>query len=442
MNKILNFILTSILLLPLTAQAACSKVTSTTSLSAEMIAAGYTAASWAGACRSCNGPLGLPPVISVSSSGSFMPGGTLLASSVANFTIAATTNGFSANQILFRCALADADSLYEVYATQSYSAYAGANETSDIPGAYHTYVRGVAIRLTNMKSGNYFTGYWQSRKMTADEYHQDENYIYIPASAFSDVFVELFKTASTVYTGGNSSNYYVFTNNLGNGFSTLRGPGMNATLVDGAWEGNTYGGWPSNWPGKFGMTNDLTFVRGAMCLIKDYPSVVLIPSITESELNSGSSSQQNFSVNLSCEDNAISSVSKSTASSANVAMGFMVNQSGSFAAATNLGLVQTGGGITYLLDNNYGAPGVASGVGIRIYNESGTALNLLPSRTTNTGNAGGWYAYKDLTTSQGDSTDGVTTHTGNFTASLEAISGQTATAGTVNAQLQVVVSFQ
>ena len=95
-----------------------------------------------------------------------------------------------------------------------------------------------------------------------------------------------------------------------------------------------------------------------------------------------------------------------------------------------------------MLDNNYGATGVASGVGIRIYNESGTALNLLPSRTTNTGNAGGWYAYKDLTTSQGDSTDGVTTYTGNFTASLEAISGQTATAGTVNAQLQVVVSFQ
>lgn len=102
----------------------------------------------------------------------------------------------------------------------------------------------------------------------------------------------------------------------------------------------------------------------------------------------------------------------------------------------------TSGGITYLLDTNYGSEGVASGVGIRIYDENGNALNLLPSKTVRTGNQGGWYAYKNLTTTQGDSSDGVTTYTGNFTASLEAISGQTTSAGTVNAQLQVVVSFQ
>ena len=79
---------------------------------------------------------------------------------------------------------------------------------------------------------------------------------------------------------------------------------------------------------------------------------------------------------------------------------------------------------------------------IYCYDESGNALNLLSSKTATTGNTGGWYAYKDLTTSQGDSTDGITTYTGNFTASLEAISGETVTAGSVNAQLQVVVSFQ
>ncbi len=44
-------------------------------------------------------------------------------------------------------------------------------------------------------------------------------------------------------------------------------------------------------------------------------------------------------------------------------------------------------------------PGVASGVGIRIYNDAGTPINLLPDRIkTGTGNARGWYGYKDLTT--------------------------------------------
>ncbi|EBT4152251.1 fimbrial protein, partial [Salmonella enterica subsp. enterica] len=36
----------------------------------------------------------------------------------------------------------------------------------------------------------------------------------------------------------------------------------------------------------------------------------------------------------------------------------------------------------------------------------------------------------------------VETYSGDFTASLEAIAGQTVTAGSVNAQLQAVVSFQ
>ncbi|EID3784060.1 fimbrial protein, partial [Salmonella enterica] len=48
--------------------------------------------------------------------------------------------------------------------------------------------------------------------------------------------------------------------------------------------------------------------------------------------------------------------------------------------------------------------------------------------------------YKDLTTRV--SSGLVETYSGDFTASLEAIAGQTVTAGSVNAQLQAVVSFQ
>lgn len=57
------------------------------------------------------------------------------------------------------------------------------------------------------------------------------------------------------------------------------------------------------------------------------------------------------------------------------------------------------------------------------------------------GNSYGWYGFKDLLslTGAGSGTD---IYTGDFTAELSAITGQTVTAGSVNAQLQVVVSFQ
>lgn len=153
------------------------------------------------------------------------------------------------------------------------------------------------------------------------------------------------------------------------------------------------------------------------------------------------SSQAPFSVSIECESGAVSSTNASTTSSANVAMGFLVNQPTAVNSAQQLGLVTSGGGLTWLLDSRYGTPGVASGVGIRIYNSNGGTVNLLPNRgTTGGGNLRGWYAFRDLTSL---ASSGITnSYRGDFTASLEAISGQTITAGTVNAQLQVVVSFQ
>lgn len=437
----LRSIITGVLLLaPLITHADCTRVTSTSLLSSEVIAAGYTATTWAGGGNFLNGPSGLPSVISLSTSSDFMPGGTLLATSTASFLTASNSKAYTSNQILYRCALADAGSLEELYVTQSYYLYAGRTLTTDIESAYHTYVNGVAVRLTNMKTGKYYESGWQARTLTSDEWVQDDTYIYIPASAFSDTFVEVFKTDSTAYTAGNSSAIYSY-GSVASGFIAFRAPGLNtASLVDGALE-TVITGYYNNWPGQISMYQNVTFVRGAMCLVKDYPSVVLLPTMSISSLNSGETSQSSFSISLKCEDAAVSSVGTTAASTA-VAMGFLVNQPTAVTAATNLGLTTSSGGLTHLLDTNYGSSGSASGVGIKIYNESGTALSLLPSRTTRTGNLGGWYAYKDLTTSQGDSTNGVTTYTGNFTASLEAISGETVTAGSVNAQLQVVVSFQ
>lgn len=428
--------------IPLDSQANCEKATASRYLTTELIAAGYTATSWTGASDAMPGYLGLPAVVSVSNSPNFMPSGTLLASANTSFLTGGARTAYKANQILFRCDLSDADSIYEMYATNGDDTWGGRYETDEIEGAYYTSVANVAIRLINNKTGEYFSRYWKSRKLTSDDWIQDSTKIYIPASGFSDVTTELFRIDSTSYYRNNSGRWlYSYAGPAG--YIAFKGPGLNtANLTVGADSLSESSGFSANWPGGFSLYRDVTFVRGAMCLVKDYPSVVILPPITAADLRSGATSEQSFSISLQCQDSAISSVSTSSASSANVAMGFLVKEASSITAATNLGLTTGTGGLTHLLSTNYGSNGVASGVGIKIYNESGTALNLLPSKTTGTGNSGGWYAYKDLTSSQNDSTDGVSTYTGNFTASLEAISGQTVTGGSVNAQLQVVVSFQ
>nr|WP_233268551.1 fimbrial usher protein StbD [Pantoea sp. BAV 3049] len=421
--------------------ANCIKVTSTSSLSSDAIAAGYTAASWAGTCDTCNANIGLPAVISINAGGHFQPSGTLIASSVGNFVTSASNVAYSSNQILFRCQLADASSLFEMYATNGDNEYTGMYAASEVDGAYYDVVKNVAARLTNLSTGEYYSRYWKQRAFTADDWYQDSQYIYIPASAFSNVLYELFKIDSTAHYY-NSFAYYVDGYYQPRGYIAFKGPGLDTNSLKAGMDSAYYWyGFYHNWPGSWNTYQKVTWVRGAFCQVNDYPSRVPLPAISANVLRAGGSSQAPFNVSIECESGAISSTNKSSASAANVAMGFLVNQPTAVSTARTLGLANSSGGLTWLLDNQYGSSGVASGVGIRIYNQNGSAINLLPDKSSmGTGNARGWYGYKDLTSLV--STGGTSIYSGDFTASLEAIDGQTITAGSVNAQLQVVVSFQ
>ncbi|MEQ4530799.1 MAG: fimbrial usher protein StbD [Mixta sp.] len=421
--------------------AKCTKVTSTSSLSSAAIAAGYTATSWLGAYDTYNGDMGLPKVISINSGNAFQPSGTLLASTVGNFVTSASNVPYSSNQILYRCDLADAGNLYEMYATNGDNAYTGMYATTEVDGAYYDVAKNVAVRMTNLSTGEYYSRYWKARQLTRDSWFEDESYIYIPASAFSNVLYEMFKIDSTKYYV-NGSAYYFDSYSQPRGYIAFKGPGLATNSINvGDDSASVYPGWYNDWPGSWNTWQKVTYVRGALCQVKDYPSVVLLPTVSSTTLREGGSSQAPFSVSIECEAGAISSTTASTISAANVAMGFLVNQSGSVSAAQRLGLTTSGGALTYLLDSQYGSSGVASGVGIRIYNSSGVPINLLPNLTsTGTGNSGGWYGYQELTSLASSGTTNI--YSGDFTASLEALSGQTITAGSVNAQLQVVVSFQ
>ena len=190
---------------------------------------------------------------------------------------------------------------------------------------------------------------------------------------------------------------------------------------------------------RYGTT---TIIRGSTCTLGDFDQVVKLPSISAGDLRNGASSSNTFNVAIDCDSGAISGTTSSN-TNAPVAMGFLVSQATALSQASTLGLQSSSGGISYLLDDNYGASGVASGVGIRLYSSAGKVLNLLSSSaTTGTGNAAGWYGFSDLLSETGATASGGTSYAGTFTASLEQLPGLTAQAGSVNAQAQIIVSLQ
>ncbi|WP_337014330.1 fimbrial usher protein StbD [Pantoea sp. AS142] len=424
----------------LSVHAACVKVTSVSQLSATAIASGYTAASWTGSCDTCNGSPGLPSVISINSGSTIQPAGTLLASGTGIFTNGASRSGYGTNQILFRCDLSDADSLYEMYATNGDNNYAGKQSSAEVEGAYHDYIRNVATRITNLSTGEYYSRYWKQRQLTSNDWFQDSQYIYVPASAFSNVLYELFKISSTSYSVNNSA-YYADSYSQPRGYIAFKGPGLSANNIQaGADSNSVYSGFYSQWPGAWGTYQQVTWIRNAFCQVSDYPSRVTLPPVSAASLQSGGSSSATFTISVECESGAVSGTGASSAGTANVAMGFFVNQPVARSAAQSMGLTIGTGALSRLLDNNYGAQGVASGVGIRIY-RYGLAIPLLADRnTTGTGLNSGWIGFKDLLTLASEGYTHI--YSGEFTASLEALPARTVTAGTVNAQLQVVISFQ
>lgn len=420
--------------------AACVRVTNNSQLSSEALNRGYTATTWRGACDTCNGPSGLPPIVSISSGTNFQPSGTLLASGVSDFLNGASAIPYTANQILYRCDLADADSLYEMYSTNGDNDRAGKQATDEVEGAYFDYVRNVATRLTNLSDGQYYSRYWKERKLTADTWFQDGQYIYIPANAFSNILYEVFKIDDTRYSVNNSANY---SDNYSQprGYILFKGPGLNtANLQAGADHNSNYPGHYANWPGAWGTYRNVTWVRGALCKVTDYPAVVTLPRATPEGLRSGEKYETPFSITLECENGAKSYQLGATNSGA-VAIGFLPPQS-AISTAQQLGLPLSPSNIlTWLLDSNYGSKGVASGVGIRLYNRWGYRLNFLQSTASAQPYTDmGWLGYEFSFVPVAQSSTEL--WRGDFTASLERLPGYNPTPGTVNAQLQVVISFQ
>ncbi|MBJ3815372.1 fimbrial usher protein StbD [Shimwellia pseudoproteus] len=436
--------------LPSLAAAHCERVTDTHQLSEAAINAGYSAQGWAGANNAeARGHLGLPGTVTLSGGSSFQKEGSLLASSSASFINSGRAGGYSPNQVLFKCDVSQLGAIYEFFATNGADNYSGKQPVGDLSGAYYTRVKNIALRLTNQKSGQLYQRHWQKRAISPEEVFNDGQHIYVPASAFSDVFIELLRVDNAGYgvegTARDSYNY-----EMPSGYVAFQGGGIGQGLSEGADSAVSNDGKSVNWPAGWSLAHQTQFLRYSACDVVDYPATVMLPTMTVAALEEGTTADAPFAVRIECSNSI--SVSRNAwenpgggddggnvGGSSSMMLGLVVSDANAASKAASLGLTN-GSAYTWLLSNDYGNSGVASGVGIRIYNDQlgGNAMDLAPS-TTISGSANGWYALDDVATLT--TSDGKDIFNASFTASLEKIQGQSITPGSVYAQAQIIVGL-
>ncbi|MGO4744192.1 fimbrial protein [Serratia quinivorans] len=387
------------------------------------------------------------------------PVGTPLGNSVFNLT--SGTRYPDPNKVLYECDISDIGQIYEVFATNGddrVSGYFDLGAQDGNPNYYATYFPYVGIRLTHLDSGKAFTRYWQSSPIT--RYATTGSKIQIRVKDFSAVRADLIRISSlpgmgaSNYCGYNAANLlagmasttgnsnYICTQP--NGYVTFQGPGIPSDPIgsDSATNFATWGTGRWNAMGM-GTTPISSLSYTATCVARNVTPLVILPTISVSELTAGQTSQAQFTINIECDNAAVSGINTN-----NTALGLQVPYD-SYALAQQLGLVNANGGVSHLLSSGYGSDtSVATGVGIALSNaNNGTPMNFVgwarcSSGKCSQGNAAGWYPVLDGTSGGGSTTAGFTHYTTQLSATLERLPGQTVTAGKVDAKAYVWVKVQ
>ncbi|GIU32445.1 fimbrial protein [Shewanella sp. MBTL60-007] len=382
------------------------------------------------------GPMGWPTSINVAAPSSpLQPTGSVIAETTAPMTQFGRAGGYDPELILYICDATDAGSLYELYATDGGVDMAGRQEDGlayGIPGGYRTALQNTVARITHLGTGEYFSRYWKERPLTGLDTDGSGN-ILVKAKNFATIKAEIIK----VPTGHGwyfTDAIYNYTNSFG--FLVFKGPGLWTSLINAGDDSQSvYHGWYDDWPGSIALHNQgLTIRREPHCVFLTVTPSVAFASIAASTLNSGGDDTQSFNLQYRCENSYSPGVSAGEFSYA-----FKVGAE-TVAAAPSVGInVMGGSGVTHLLDNGYiSNPGSAKGVGIRITDlDSTTDINLATNELImGGGNLDGWYS----AVGGAPSVSGTTTiWTRNFSATLEALPGETAEAGTVQATARVFI---
>jgi type 1 fimbria pilin len=373
------------------------------------------------------------------------------------------------------------------FATNGDSRIGGFYEIPGFPGYYATQFPYVAIKLTFADTGEVFSRYWQRSSMPVQTENTANGGFVVKKKHLPKVVATLIKWPShygqLVDANGNgvsntfcsglketmipvaqtsnpnqvwSADFFAV-NGLDrgcgqpNGYINLLGTG--GYVVEIGKDSNlNYWAWDYSIPIGLNGSPAATFSYTPSCVVRTATAYVSFPTVTVEQLKAGQSVSKNFDVNLEC-DNTISTAINTSS----VAVGLQPSLS-AFNHAKRLGLIDSAtGGITHLLSDDYGAGGMATGVGIRLKNGDGNPLNFVSwegcipvvsgysSYCPNYGNlaqlrAAGWDPVMSASTKVSSNTATATTvYRKTYTATLGRINNLEPTAGKIKATATVLV---
>lgn len=420
------------------------------------------------------------------------PVGSVLATGMSNYNTirqGALANKSDEDVILTCTQESDKNNLAWAFATNGDSRIGGFYEIPGYPGYYATQFPYVAIKLTFADTGEVFTRYWQKSAaiVQTEPTNNGRGGFVIKKKHLPKVVATLIKwpeaygkkddgkgnsAGATFCAIGNetiiptaqtsnpdkvwSADYYAV-NGLAAGcgqpsgyINLLGGAGIDVSV--GKDSNTNYSGWDYSVPVGLNGNPSATFSYTPSCVVRTSTAYVSFPTMTVSQLKEGESASRNFDVNLEC-DNTINPV----VSTSSVSVGIQPSLP-AFNHAKTLGLIDAGtGGVTHLVSDNYGANGVAQGIGITLKNAAGDSVNFVSwdgCVPTNSGSssycpkysslaqlrAAGWDPVMSGSTQVSENTaTATTTYRKTYTATLARINNLEPTAGSIKATATVLV---
>jgi len=391
------------------------------------------------------------------SSSYLQPPGTLLASIVVpptNYTY----GGANAETILWKCDLADLPNLYFLVATNGDARIGGHNLVgipdglSDVYATWFEYV-GIRQRMLDVT----FTRYWKPLPLqgydTGREGNQDK--IYIRLKHIPPLVAELYRVSDRPPPPGPRENGFdyadcnpeakptpsgrTYTCTQPNSYIQLVGPGIAHDEI-GEDSDVRFDFWGADNGFGYGLRATTSFSNTASCVVRTATAQVRFATVSVQQMSAGTQITAPFSVQIECSDASISGTA-----SGQTAIGLQVS-TGALAAAQTLGLVNSAGGVDYLLSDQYGSDGIAGGVGISLYGSDHQRRYFLGAGASGfnhpKGPQAGWNPAIQGAVAIGSSSPGYGNWRIDYSAILERLPGVPVTPGKIHATANVLVKVQ
>lgn len=383
----------------------------------------------------------------------FLPNGSLIKSVVVPPTNY-THRGSVASTILWICNKTDLSSMYFLVATNGDDRVGGFWQIGHKDGLSDVYATDLQYVGMKVMFGDVIvTRYYKKVPLTTYEISGDK--INIRLADLPTAVVELYRVSELPPANGAASNYCanrmvapslkgtIQQCNQPNFYIELVGNGIGHDY-DNEDSAHNFRFWGANNGFGYSMKQAASLYNVQTCAATSATPYVMFAPITSAELNKGKTLSQPFNVSLRCYFTASSGTGNGQ-----TALGFQVS-AGAYNAANALGLVNSDGGVSTLLSDNYGSSDAAKGVGFNIaYAATPTVPMWLlggqsfidPFNPNYTGSMAGWYPVLDHATQTG-SQSSINTYVTNFIATLKKLDGQTVSAGKVHSTVTVQVRIQ